>query len=374
MPVGAAGRTGLTMLRVRGTVPLAVSLAVAALAVVMLAFSSTLNPVDALLGRGALVTVPDVEGSPLPRARSEVEDLDLVVTVQQAFSLSVPRGSVIRQDPPAGKEIRQGASVNLVVSQGANRVEMPDAVGRPLKEVRGPLEAAGVEFEVVDVPDERIPEGVVIAQSPDPGVTVTGEDSPRFEVSSGPAKRPVPEVLGLSLDAAAFRRGDSGFELDDVRFVDSSEVAAGAVVDSEPAPGTVLDRDDEVTLVVSNGPPAVPVPDLVNTRRSEAVTQLEALGFVVTTASRIVGADRVGVDAVFEQYPPAGTPLRPGQPVTIVVGRVLPEPPPPPTTTLPPPTTAPGPTTPPNPSTTVAPTTTTRPAPPPTAPPNGADR
>ena len=54
--------------RAKGTVPLVAGLCLAALLVGLLGFSSTLNPLDALLGRGAIVTVPDLSGRPQPGA------------------------------------------------------------------------------------------------------------------------------------------------------------------------------------------------------------------------------------------------------------------------------------------------------------------
>lgn len=344
------------MSRVRGALPLGVSIAVLMAAAAFLAWSNTLNPIDALMGRGAVVTVPDVVGRPQPRAVAELEEAGLDVQVVSAFSLQVPRGSVVGQDPHPGERIREGEVVELAVSRGAHRVEMPDAVGHRLSEVRAPLDDADIPLEIVEVPHERVGKGIVISQSPDPGIMVTGDDTPRFEVSSGPAERPVPEVLGLSLHAAAFRLGDAGLTVGEVTFIDHPSVPSGAVASVDPAVGAMLPRDAAVDVVISNGPTPVAVPRVVNTTSARATDQLEALGFVVATATRLVGPDGQGAGAVFEQFPEAGSKLRPGEVVTIVIGRVPPEPPPPaPPTTLPPPPTAAPPT--PPPPTTVPPTT-----------------
>lgn len=339
------------MLRVRGTLPLAVALLVAGGAALLFGYSSTLNPIDALLGRGAIVAVPDVEGRALPRARAELDEAGLGIEERSAFSLSVPRGRVIQQDPAPGRRVRQGEVVEVVVSRGANRVEMPDAVGRPLAEVRRPLEDAGVPFEVVEVPSEEVPEGVVVAQDPDPGVMVTGEDEVRFDVSTGPRLRPVPEVIGLSLDAAAFKLGDAGLAPGEVSFVEHDAVPAGAVVATDPPIGTDLERDAPVDLVLSAGRPQVPVPNVTGGTAGRARDRLEALGFLVSTSHRLLAEGAAGVGAVLEQQPAAGEPLRPGEVVRIVVGREPPAPPPTTTTTTapPPPAQPGGPTPPPNP-------------------------
>lgn len=327
------------MPRVRGALPLGLSIAVLMAAAAFLAWSSTLNPIDALMGRGAVVTVPDVVGRPQPRAVADLEDAGLTVDVVSAFSLKVPRGSVIAQDPHPGERIREGEAVELAVSRGAHRVEMPDAVGQPLAEVRAPLDEADIPLEISEVPHERVGKGMVIAQSPDPGTMVTGDDTPRFQVSTGPAERPVPEVLGLSLHAAAFRLGDAGLTVGEVTFVDHPTVPSGALASVDPGVGTMLPRDAAVDLVISDGPAPIAVPRVIDSTSARATSQLEAAGFVVSTATRLVGPDGQGAGSVFEQFPEPGSKLRPGEVVIIVVGRVPPEPPPPaPPTTVPPPT------------------------------------
>ena len=337
------------MRRVAGAVPFGVTLLIALGAVVLLAYSSSLNPIDAILGRGAMVAVPDLEELAQPRAEAEIEDAGLVAVVEQGYSLTAPRGTVIEQSPKAGKRIRQGRKVTITVSRGAQRVEMPDGVGRPLDEVVPPLEDAGVPIEVVEVADETVADGVIISQSPAPGVEVTGENKVRFEVSTGAGDRPVPEIVGLTTDAAGFELGVAGLTIGELTPTADPAVPIGAVVSVEPPPGTVVDKDTAVTIVYSLGPVPVRVPDVVNRTATDASAALEALGYRVVRAGRLVSdAPGSGAGAVFQQYPDAGVELQPGQQVTIVVGRVAP-PPPPTTTTTAPTTTVP---------TTRAPTTT----------------
>lgn len=319
--------------RVRGAVPVAVVLVLSLGAVALLGFSDTLNPIDALLGRGAIVTVPDVVDSARPRAVADLEEMGIEVAATEKFSLEAPKGVVISQDPAAGDRVRTGTEVRIVVSKGANRVEMPDAVGRPLAEIRKPFDEADIPLDVKRVPSERVAKGIVMEQSPGPGVMVTGVDTVSFVVSDGAADRPVPEVVGRTLDAAGFELGRSGLVAGDIRQVDDPTVPAGAVVSVSPPGGTVVPIDTAVEVVVSNGPAPVVVPDVVNDTEQAARSELEQLGFVVRLAGRLLGDGEAGVGAVFEQYPAPTSMLRPGQEVTIVVGRELAPTPPPPTTT-----------------------------------------
>lgn len=321
------------MTRVRGAAPMVVAFVLALLAIGLLGFSSTLNPVDALLLRGAMVAVPDVVGEPRPRAAAGIEDVGLRVEEEESFSLTAPRGTIIRQDPDGGERVREGTTVTIVVSRGANRVVMPDAVGQPFDAVSEPFEVADIPLEVERVASERVPAGVVLEQSPGPGITVTGLDTVSFVVSAGPADRPVPEVVGRSADAAAFELGRAGLTLGETTVVDDPSVPPGAIISADPPPGTEVPIETAVDLVVSAGPTPVAVPDVIGDSETSARSALESLGFVVSLASQLVADGEGGVGGVFGQYPDAGTQLRPGQTVTIVVGREPPAPAPPLTTT-----------------------------------------
>jgi serine/threonine-protein kinase len=48
-------------------------------------------------------TVPPLAGDPVDQARAELEGMGLVVSTSEAFSRTVPAGSVIRTDPATGR-------------------------------------------------------------------------------------------------------------------------------------------------------------------------------------------------------------------------------------------------------------------------------
>jgi serine/threonine-protein kinase len=307
------------MSRPRGAAPVGVVLASVALAAALLGLSPTLNPVDAVLGRGAVVEVPDLTGRTQPVAEAEARSLGLVPRIRSAFSLTVRRGSVIAQEPRAGSRIREGTDLTLVVSRGANRVPMPDAVGQPFRAVTRELRAADIPLAVERVASEDAPAGVVISQRPGPGVVVTGDDRPAFTVSRGADPRPVPGVTGLLLEGAAFQLGKAGLAIGPVTPLDDATVPVGAVIATDPVAGTVVDKDTPVALTVSQGPPPVQLPDLVGLAQAQATADLERLGLVANPVSENQGVALSG-GPVVAQSPEARTPLRAGAVVTITIG------------------------------------------------------
>lgn len=299
----------------KGAVALGVALVGAVLLVGFLGFSSTLSPIDALLGRGAIVAVPDLARRPQPGAEADVRAAGLVPKVRTSYSLNGVRGTVIAQTPAAGSRVREGTTVDVVVSRGVNRVEMPDAVGKPLGDVTPPLEDAGVTIDVARDHSETVAKGLVISQTPGPGVLVTGEDTAHLLVSEGPAQRPVPNVAGLGMDGAAFQLGKSGFAIGSVTPADDPKAVIGSIQRTEPAAGTVADRDTVVNIFQVAGPAPVAVPDLTGQSAAATAAALSPLGLVPNVI--YVGSGSGGVTS---QDPAPTTMARPGTVVTVEVG------------------------------------------------------
>jgi beta-lactam-binding protein with PASTA domain len=296
----------------RGAAAVAVAVAALGFGAWLLAWSPNLDPIGAVTGEPPSVEVPDLSGLARPRAVADVEVADLVADVETSFSLSAPRGAVIDQDPPAGTRGPAGTTVTIVVSRGVSRVEMPDAIGRPLEEAAAPLDEIGVAYSVESVSSETVADGVVIDQFPEAGQRVTEADSISFVVSTGPDPRAVLDVRGLSGDGAAFALGAAGFVIGEVEFREDPAVVPGALIETTPPAGTVSPRDTAVDLVISSGPPPVEVPSLSNRSYADALSTLEGLGLV----ANVSGGGASG-GTVSSQSPAAGTILPVGSLVAL---------------------------------------------------------
>jgi len=146
--------------------------------------------------------VPTILGSTLPAARTALEAVGLSVgKVTERFS-NAARGLVIASDPPAGKPVRPGAAVSLVVSKGAEQLPVPNVQGKPEAEAKKTVNAAGFTYSTVRVFSDTVPVGVVADQSPSSGTASRGS-SITLQVSKGPEVVVVPDVTGTNVDAAS---------------------------------------------------------------------------------------------------------------------------------------------------------------------------
>lgn len=324
-----------------GAAPAVISLAILGLIAVLFAFSPSLNPLDILTGRFLEVPVPKVTGLTQDRALVELDRNRLRGDVSFEYSSDVPRGEVIRQRPGSDATMHRDGAVALAVSRGPEFVTIPKLVGIRRSDALAQLRKLGLEVDEERLNHEFVPVGSVIEQNPPEATVVEGGSKVSIDVSTGPVRRTVPQVAGLPVEGASFLLGKAGFKLGTLTLADNPLVRKGGIVGTDPPADTVLPRDTPVNLVVSNGPPPVPVPKVTGLQRTAATDALASAGLIIGEVTQ-VGAVADPLDGVvLSQDPLPGVMLRPGEIVTLTVRRALPPPPTLPPTTAPPPTTIP---------------------------------
>lgn len=111
--------------------------------------------------------VPSVDGLNVEQAKATVEDRDLVLVTDEAFSESVPEGIIISASPAGGTTLPRGGTVTATVSLGRPFVTVPDLIGRPVSEAIEELKAQGFEVAINGTIGSS-----VIALRPVPGESV----------------------------------------------------------------------------------------------------------------------------------------------------------------------------------------------------------
>jgi serine/threonine-protein kinase len=111
------------------------------------------------------IEVPNFTGKDAEKAQEKLEELGFEVSTSQEHSSSVKEGRVISQDPDSGT-LFKGDSVELVVSQGPEMVEVPRVRGRRVGAAKKLLEEAGFKVKVKRS-DIYIGAGYVVGTDPD---------------------------------------------------------------------------------------------------------------------------------------------------------------------------------------------------------------
>jgi beta-lactam-binding protein with PASTA domain len=126
----------------------------------------------------------------------------------------------------------------------------------------------------------------------------------------------VPKLDGLTLDAAS-RAVDQLGLLVAVEYQPNEAVPEGIVFGQRPVAGSKLEVGTEVTLVVSDGPAGLRIPDVNGFQGAEAVKLLQATGFAPTIQPAHDEVVRPG--EVLRTEPAAGSRAALGTPVAVIV-------------------------------------------------------
>jgi len=286
--------------------------------------------------------VPNVVGTRAAAAVTELRSEGFRVQETGVVSKQ-PTGTVLAQNPAAGKRIAAGSTVTLNVSRGL--VTVPDTVGQSRNDAVAAVRGAGLKPKAFVVASSR-PKGIVVAQKPAGGKRVPGGSPVRLNVSSGsstgaapppppppppapppppPPSKPktvtVPDVTGQQQDVAQKQLNTAGLKAG-VVYV-ASDQPQGVVLAQAPTAGTTQKRGTRIQLNVSLGPTPGTlkgVPDVRNLDPAAARAKLSAAGFKVQTLSQGV-TDSSQIGKVVDEQPAGGKNAPAGSIVTIYVGR-----------------------------------------------------
>jgi beta-lactam-binding protein with PASTA domain len=165
-----------------------------------------------------------------------------------------------------------------------------------------------------------VPNGQVVGTTPPRGTIVKKGTRVSVVVSSGPGVIGLPNVNGKGSAEAVRILREKGFQ-PTTQNRSSDSVEKGRVISTDPAAGSEVQVGSPVTVAVSTGPKEVSVPEVTGESQADATATLAAAGLKVTVSKREVAEPAAGT--VISQTPGAGTELKVGSPVTIVVAQAL---------------------------------------------------
>lgn len=141
-----------------------------------------------------LVTVPNIQRRSLLEARLQIEQARLRIgELRETYDEEVKGGFILSQDPQPGARVERERPINLVVSKGPRRIEMPRLVGRSLGDARRQLEELGVTLQAVrTTPTTDIEPGIIVDQSPAPGKKIRAQDPVTVTVTVRPGEESSP--------------------------------------------------------------------------------------------------------------------------------------------------------------------------------------
>ena len=189
-------------------------------------------------------------------------------------------------------------------SSGPDDITVPSLTGMTVDDATKRLEKVGFTLKQGSSrPSEGAPAGTIIEQTPLGGSTSRPGATVSVVTSAGQREMVVPETRGMARRDAERALEQAGFSVGAVQ-QQSSDSARGTVLATNPEAGTKV-AAGAVTLIVSSGPAAVTLPNVVGRAYGDARSALEQIGLLVN-GSGLDSASTQPAGTVVSQSPSAG--------------------------------------------------------------------
>ena len=209
------------------------------------------------------IRIPDVTNMTEETAKQKLEKAGLELgKISHQKSDSIDAGRVIKTKPNSGRAVSKGKEVDLVISNGAGMVKVPDVTGQNYMQAEAKLEKMGFEVVKETQFSDEIPPDQVLSQSIAADVEVKPKQTTiTLVVSKGkpePEARPKKQMVKLknlknySLKSAQDYAKENDLTLQ-IAEKYSDDVEKNMVIYMSPSAGTQLEKGSTVTITVSKG-------------------------------------------------------------------------------------------------------------------------
>ncbi|MDN5657880.1 Stk1 family PASTA domain-containing Ser/Thr kinase [Brevibacterium sandarakinum] len=204
------------------------------------------------------------------------------------------------------------------------QVEVTDVADMDANEAESALIQQGLRVDRDEAYSEDVDEGKAIKTDPPGGQRVEQDSVVKLIISSGPESVEVPDVSGKAEEDARKILNDGKLQAGTHISQNSPDVEKGVVIETKPGSGSEVDVDSNVDLVVSSG--MVEVPDVTGKTAKEACKILEGDDYQLECKTEEVETADEEAKKVFEQSSTAGSDVKQGSEITVMVAKKPPEP------------------------------------------------
>jgi len=300
---------------------------------------SDITKTGSILGTASYISPEQAQGKPVS-IESDLYSLGTVlyelITGRAPFSGDSPistatkhltekpeKPSLYRRDLPKGVE---SAILRLLEKASYDRFKSAEDLRATLLQQRKALQSEQTRENLVDLTNPKvklrftlpaliISVGVVIGT-----VWTLTQVFDGLPVDGGaPTLIEIPDLTGSEQAQALEDLQNLGFKVGIENSADSS-VPAGSVIRTQPPSNTVINPDSLVTIIVSVGPEAFPIPYVLDIETERAIFVVEESGFTLGQVLE-VNDENIPRGFVISQNPVAGTKMSPGITVDLVVSK-----------------------------------------------------
>jgi serine/threonine-protein kinase len=219
-----------------------------------------------------------------------------------------------------------GGIAYLVTRDQTRSYQVPDLVGLAEAKALNQISSFNWDTVVTREASDTAPAGVVIRTRPGAATLVDEHQPFQLIVSTGPAPRPLPDLVGLTLEEATSRLQELDLVLQQSAPVFDETIPAGTVVSwmvpDQPGlrAGETVTPKTTVAIVVSQGPQPRVVPDLTGLTIEQATAVLGEQGLVLLQLDQEF-SDTVAPGLVVRQDLPTASSVDRGAVISVVLSK-----------------------------------------------------
>jgi len=300
---------------------------------------SDITKTGSILGTASYISPEQAQGKPVS-IESDLYSLGTVlyelITGRAPFSGDSPistatkhltekpeKPSMFRRDLPKGVET---AILKLLEKATYDRFKSAEDLRATLLQQRKTLQSEQTRENLVDLTNPKvklrftlpaliISIGVVIGTI----WTLTQVFDGLPTDGGAPTLIEIPDLTGSEQAQALEDLQNLGFKIGIENSADAS-VPAGSVIRTQPPSNTIVNPDSLVTIIVSVGPEAFPIPYVLDIETERAIYIVEESGFTLGQLLE-VNDENIPRGFIISQNPVAGTKMSPGTTVDLVVSK-----------------------------------------------------
>ena len=300
---------------------------------------SDITKTGSVLGTASYISPEQAQGKPVS-IESDLYSLGTVlyelITGKAPFSGDSPistatkhltekpeKPSLFRRDLPKGVET---AILKLLEKATYDRFKSAEDLRATLLQQRKALQSEQTRENLVDLTNPKvklrftlpaliISVGVVIGTI----WTLTQVFDGLPADGGAPTLIEIPDLTGSEQAQALEDLQNLGFKIGIENSADAS-VPAGSVIRTQPPSNTIVNPDSLVTIIVSVGPEAFPIPYVLDIETDRAIYIVEESGFTLGQLLE-VNDENIPRGFIISQNPVAGTKMSPGTSVDLVVSK-----------------------------------------------------
>ena len=298
----------------------------------LLAISHALNPSAPQMSLELDIPIAPMREKPKKKQRRSLSQITEKISLTTPIAQGKETTAQVKARRKVSKRVRRnrwiaaGLAVILGISAwwvligpGAS-VKFPSVVGATTEQANSTLTALGLKTLVIEERfDEDVAKGRIISTDPLAGDSIAVGGTVNLIVSKGAERYTIPALENLTPEAAVNLLAKSPLKVGEITEIYNAKVPEGFVISSNPTSGTRVKRDTLVDIVVSKGIQTFDLASYVGKNGEQALNELTAAGFNVTTTYAF--DEKAMPGEVISQNPAAGAALPKGAAVEIFVSK-----------------------------------------------------